>query len=205
MDRPGRVAAACIILACPGATAILAGESVPPGTACIGTSATLRPLVVRARESSYRPRNDAALGPPRHHLPLQAGGVVRRASHDVSPARQLRPEAARGPPADHAAALQRPLGARRIRELRDDRRVYRCGGGRAALREQHLARSFPIQHPGLPDRGLCQDVSLLLRTRGDCGSGARDGAPVPPMPMGPSSAGCGASCARGNAPTRACC
>ena len=89
--------------------------------------------------------NDPAHSPPHHHLSLQAAGVVRGASHDVPPARQLRPEAARGLAHDQARARDHALGARRVRQLRDDCRFSRAAGRGAAVREQHLAGSRAVE------------------------------------------------------------
>ena len=96
---------------------------------------------------------------------------VRRASHDVPAARQLRPEAARGRAHDLA----------RARELRWVHDVFgncvtiadfRGPARRAALREQHLAGSRAVQRPRLPDRGLRAEISVHLRARRDAGPAA---------------------------------
>ena len=63
--------------------------------------------VAKPTGARSRPRNDPPHRPPHHHLPLQAAGLVRRASHDVPSARQLRPEAA-GSLAHHRARAHRP-------------------------------------------------------------------------------------------------
>src|SRR4029079_18902868 len=124
------------------------------------------------------PCNDPAHSPPYHHISLQAAGVVRRAPHDVPPAGQLRPEAARSLAHDKARAHDDTLGARRIRQLRHDRRLSRAPGQGTALREQHLARSRAVECPCFRDRGLRPEVSLHLYARGDIGPAAGDHAPV---------------------------
>ena len=79
----------------------------------------------------------------------------------------------RGRGRDHARAGAFPLDPRRVRELRRDRELRRAGA-RAALREPDAARPRAGASPRLPDRGIRQDLSVLVRGGRAAGSPALD-------------------------------
>ena len=77
----------------------------------------------------------------------------------------------------------------------------RRAGARAALREPDPARPHAGRRPRLPDRGLRQDLPVLLRARTSCRISCPRSSGAIPIPSGSSSAGCASSCAKGARPT----
>ena len=121
---------------------------------------------MRRHLCAIRPNHDHPHGPSRHHLPLSPADRVRRPSHDVPPARQLRPAADQLAPAHHAGAGAHPLDPRPVRQLRRAGAVQDAGVG-TAVREHDSRRPLPGQRAGFPHRAAGADLSLRLRFRGD--------------------------------------
>ncbi len=152
------------------------------------------------------PCNDPAHSPPYHHISLQAAGVVRRASHDVPPARQLRPEAAGSLAHDQARAHDDALGARRVRQLRDDRRLSRARRPRScASRATSGSTTRRRMRPISRSRTTPRNIPFTYSARGDVGPAAGDHAAVSRSRPGHPQLGAASSCARAAPPTPACC
>ena len=146
-------------------------------------------------------RDDDPFGPPRHDLSLQPAGRLRRASHDVPAARQLRPEAASRPRSRSrpsrrnsagsttcsATASRSPASPGRRRELRFESRIRldHAPARAARLPDRGIrARPIPFSYEAeeLPDLAAL-DRAALSRPRArsssaGCGKFLRQGRPT---------------------------
>ncbi len=125
-----------------------------------------------------RTSDDGSLGSPHHEVRIQGARALRRASHDVPPAGQLRPAPDLVRHAHLAGAQARALVPRRVRQLRRGGEL-RGGSEGARLRHPHRARPHAVERARLHDRGLRPHLPVHLRGGGAAGHLAADRAAVP--------------------------